>query len=101
MAAAVTFIPNPFLEQEWNTSAEAYSMMSNIGERIWSVALSLVPVDTGTLARSIEMFVGHNEMGRLEVMVGSSLRYAGFVEFGTSIPTPAQPYLRPALDSVI
>lgn len=76
-------------------------MMEGIGARIWSVALSLVPVDTGALARSIEMFVGEDPTGHLEVMVGSSLRYAGFVEFGTSIPTPAQPYLRPALDSVV
>lgn len=96
----MTFIPNPVLEAEWHASAEAYAMMTGIGERILSIATAIAPVDTGTLARSIEMFVGEDGSGHLEVMVGSSLRYAGFVEFGTS-RTPAQPYLRPALDQVV
>lgn len=100
MATTVTFIPNPFLEAEWQSSVEAYGMMEGIGERILNTAVALAPFDTGTLARSIEMFVGEDVYGRLEVMVGSSLRYAGFVEYGTAI-TPAQPYLRPALDSVV
>jgi HK97 gp10 family phage protein len=100
MATAVTFIPNPALEAEWYSSAEANLMMTSIGEQIRSIAKGLCPVDTGLLASSIESFVGFSEMGRLEVMVGSSVRYAGFVEFGTS-KMAAQPYLRPALDSVM
>jgi HK97 gp10 family phage protein len=100
MATAVTFIPNPFIEAEWNSSMEANIMMTGLGERILATAKALCPVDTGLLQSSIEMFVGHSEMGRLEVQVGSSVRYAGFVEFGTS-KMAAQPYLRPALDSAV
>lgn len=101
MAVQVTFIPNPLLEQEWNRSEAAYGMMTGIGERILGLAVSFAPVDTGDLARSIEMALGADGAGHPEVAVGTNIRYGGFVEFGTSIPTPEQPYLRPALDEAI
>lgn len=59
-----------------------------------NAAKELVPVDTGTLKRSIHM---EDVPGELAVAVGTDVPYAPFVEFGTS-RQPAQPYLRPALD---
>lgn len=101
MSFQVQFIPNPLLEEEWNRSEMAAGMMLGIGERIRSIAMTLAPVLTGDLARSIEMAISEAPNGSPMVEVGSRLRYAGFVEFGTSIPTPEQPYLRPALDEVV
>lgn len=49
------------------------------------------PVDTGNLRNSIS-----HEVGNREVIIGSPVEYAPYVEMGTS-RTPAQPYLRPAI----
>lgn len=57
-------------------------------------AKRVVPVDTGTLRRSIahEIEVSPTEIvGR----VGTNTKYAPYVEYGT-YKMPAQPYLRPA-----
>ena len=59
-----------------------------------NVAKELVPVDTGTLERSIHQ---EDVQGQLAVTVGTDVPYAEHVEFGTS-KMPARPYLRPALD---
>jgi len=55
-------------------------------------AKELVPVDTGTLKRSIT----HEFHSKTHATVGSNVEYAPFVELGTSRMT-AQPFLRPAL----
>lgn len=51
------------------------------------------PVKTGTLRRSIT-----RRVGKRKARVGSNVEYAPFVEMGTR-KMPAQPYLRPALES--
>lgn len=74
--------------------------MLSIGERILMLAVANAPVLTGELARSIEMSLGEDEMGHPEVIVGTSIRYGGFVEYGTS-KMAAEPYLRPALEEAV
>jgi HK97 gp10 family phage protein len=96
--ADVTFIPNLFVGKEWEHSPEAMRCVAEQGAKVESAAKAIVPVDTGALRNSIEMVIeGITTIANAEI--GSRLRYAGFVEYGTSI-TPAQPYLRPALDSL-
>ncbi len=51
-----------------------------------------VPVDTGTLRRSIT----HEFPDKHTAIVGTNIEYGEFIELGTS-KMPAQPYLRPAL----
>ena len=55
-------------------------------------AKAIAPVETGTLRSSIG-----SDIGTLSATIGTDLRYAGFVEFGTSRMAP-QPYMRPAFD---
>ncbi len=55
-----------------------------------ALAQAYVPVDTGRLQESITA----GPTG-----VTSDVEYAGFVEYGTS-DTAAQPYMRPAADTV-
>lgn len=62
-------------------------------------AKAFAPVDTGNLRSSI----GHSDLrrvgqsGDLEVEIGPTASYGGFVEFGTSRQAPAA-YMGPALD---
>jgi HK97 gp10 family phage protein len=58
----------------------------------------IVPVDTGALRDSIELLV-EGIATVATAWVGTRIRYGGYVEYGTS-NTPAQPYLRPALDTI-
>jgi HK97 gp10 family phage protein len=61
-------------------------------------AKRLVPVDTGALRDSIEVFEGNEENERL---IGSkTIPYAIYQEVGTP-KIKKQPYLRPALDHVV
>jgi HK97 gp10 family phage protein len=57
-------------------------------------AKQLCPVDTGRLRNSIAVEL---EEGGMNGAVGTNVKYAPFVEFGTS-RTPAQPYLLPAFE---
>jgi HK97 gp10 family phage protein len=75
-------------------------MMLSVGERVKAAAAAMAPVQTGTLKSSIQYDLSETHGGDLMVIIGSNLRYAGFVEYGTS-KMAAQPYLRPALDEVI
>ena len=61
-----------------------------MSEDVASDARSRAPVDTGALRDSIDV-----QPGKVTV----SVPYAAFVEYGTS-DTPAQPFLRPAADTV-
>jgi HK97 gp10 family phage protein len=62
-------------------------------------ARQLSPVDTGRLRSSINHKAGRDRKGYY-VDVGSNVKYAPFVEFGT-MKQPAQPYLRPALAEAV
>jgi HK97 gp10 family phage protein len=57
-------------------------------------AKQLCPVDTGRLRNSIAVEL---EEGGMNGAVGTNVKYAPFVEFGTS-RMPAQPYLLPAFE---
>lgn len=58
----------------------------------------LVPVDTGALRASIEVF-GAGGSGQRTVSAGQSLGYAPDVEYGTA-NTPAQPFVTPAVEQI-
>lgn len=66
------------------------TQLSKVAKHTQSAAKSHAPVDTGTLRDSITIRGGKDYR-----IVGSELRYAGFVEFGTSDTAP-QPYIWPA-----
>ena len=53
------------------------------------------PVDTGALRSSIG-----TRVGELEALVGPTVDYAFYVEFGTSRTPGGQPFLNPAVDEV-
>jgi HK97 gp10 family phage protein len=63
--------------------------------QIQARAQALSPVLTGTLRRSIHTII---ENGGLRGIVGPSVEYGKFVEFGTRFQ-PARPYMRPAAAS--
>ena len=60
-------------------------------------AKAKVPVRTGTLRRSIHSVF---ENGGLRALVGPSVLYGKFVEFGTR-RMGARPYMRPAAEAVL
>lgn len=62
-------------------------------------AKQLSPVDTGRLRSSIAHKQGRDSRGPY-VEIGTSVSYAGFVEFGTRYQPP-QPFLRPAFAEAI
>lgn len=66
-----------------------------IADAVAQRARNRAPVDTGALAASIHRV----KLPDGSFVVGSSVPYASDVEFGTS-KQRAQPYMRPALDSV-
>jgi len=65
--------------------------------RIERDAKQIVPVDTGDLRASIESRVIRNAEGEVVGVIGSNVKYAPFIEFGTS-KMGAQPFLRPAVE---
>ena len=68
----------------------------NRGKAIKECAEAYVPVDTGDLEDSLFVELSSNSNALL-VRVGSRIRYASYVEFGT-YRTRAQPYLFPCLE---
>lgn len=64
-------------------------------EQVATVERSTVPVDTGALRASIEVF-GAAGSGERVVSAGQSLDYAVFVEYGGR--GPAQPFVTPAAE---
>lgn len=64
-----------------------------LAQQIRNDAVRAAPVDTGRLRQSI----GVQKIGDGHYRVGTNVRYAPFVEFGTR-RTRAQPFLRPALE---
>lgn len=65
-------------------------MLKNIANAIVIEAKTVAPVDTGNLRDSIEI----KDISNNEISVGSDIEYVLPVEF-------KQPFLRPALDTVI
>ena len=74
--------------------AKAHRVLSKAALLVERSAKQFVPVQTGTLKRSIT----HEFRGKHTVAVGSNVEYAPYVELGTSKMT-AKPYLRPALEA--
>lgn len=79
-----------FAETAVKGAAAAEVGKTVLSEDVAGGARAMAPVDTGALRDSIAV----TENG-----VGVGVPYASFVEYGTS-DTPAQPYLRPAADTV-
>lgn len=76
-------------------SAVERAVIDTVAETAYAteaVAKTLCPVDTGTLRRSIHAVI--SERG-FRAVVGPSVAYAIFVEFGTRFMA-ARPYMRPA-----
>jgi HK97 gp10 family phage protein len=96
--ANVVFYPNLAVGTQWERSPEAMRCVAEQGAKVEEAAKGIVPVDTGALRDSIELLV-EGIATVATAWVGTTIRYGGFVEYGTSI-TPAQPYLRPALDTI-
>jgi len=78
--------------------------LNQAGEVIATRARQFVPKKTGALKESIHVEVEENVaivMADASIIGKPMKSYAYYVEVGTSIPTPAQPYMRPALESSI
>ncbi len=77
---------------------QAQRKMDEVADAAENMMVSICPVDTGALVKSIET----RKFGRGR-HVGSWLHYAPHVEFGheTEAGTwvPAQPFVRPAIDA--
>ena len=58
-------------------------------------AKKLCPVDTGRLRNSITHTRGEREM---EEYIGTNVKYAPYVEYGTSRGPGPRPYIRPAVE---
>lgn len=96
---AVRFIPNPALPALLGASLEMRGEMQEVGEAVAERAESNAPVLTGELAASVETETVLED-GVWKARVRATAPYAAFVEFGTE-DTPAQSFLRPALDEVV
>lgn len=78
--------------------AAARNFLENVAENIRLEAKTLVPVDTGLLRSSIDVYDGED---RNEKLIGSKgVHYALYVESGT-VKMQAQPYIVPALDNIV
>ena len=77
-------------------SKETLETLSAMGDRIVDEAKRIVPVRTGRLKASIHK---EDNFEKSEVLVGSEVEYALYVELGT-YKMSARPYLRPALHTV-
>ena len=64
------------------------------GADLQQKAMSLAPVDTGTLQRSIELDIRD---GGLSAIIEPTAEYAAYPEYGTRF-MESQPYLKPAFD---
>lgn len=98
MATNVRFIPNPRVGTQWEQATETREMIQDVGEAVAAEAAAIAPKLTGRLASSIRSAPDSSGPARSEI--GADVDYAAYVEFGTS-DTPAQPFLRPALERVV
>lgn len=94
----VIFVPNPLYPEEALRDKATKLYVEKLLKKVVAKAKDIAPYDTGNLRDSI----GYEMDRRIaEGQVFADVPYAAFVEFGTDWPTPAQPYLRPAMDSVV
>jgi HK97 gp10 family phage protein len=99
MVGDIIFIPNPLLEFEVVRTPEVHLLVASLAQEVAGRASAKAPRRTGRLAASLR--VENAGLGQAaEAQVIADTPYSGFVEFGTS-DTPAQAFLRPALDGVI
>lgn len=94
-----TFIPTPGLDGILARSELMHREMEEVGTTIATVAKELVPKDTHATEESIEggaVLEGSGWTAR----ASAGTEYAPYVEFETE-DTPAQPFMRPALDAAI
>lgn len=82
------------LKQNANMS-EVKQKVREHGSAVQTRSQKTVPVDTGTLKRSIRLAIKDNG---LTSEVSANTDYAGYVEFGTRY-MDAQPYMRPAYNA--
>lgn len=76
--------------------SRASSAVGKAAADIRAQAQYIAPVDTGALRSSITV----KNISSLESIVGPTVNYAGYVEYGTS-RMGAQPYMRPAAEAVL
>jgi phage gpG-like protein len=96
------FVPNPIAIEEMlhEPGGPVWREMEKIGIEGTAIAKRFCPVVSGALRDSI-----HHEVAAdgSEVLIGSNLSYAIYIEFGTGHgnwvggPTEADPFLRPML----
>ena len=78
----------------------SYNSLLFMAQQVVDRARSIVPVRTGDLKRSIRV-EEDEQISEIFIIAGNEkVNYAAAVEFGTSHGNKAQPYIRPALDSV-
>ena len=75
-----------------------YKYAEDIADAVKEEAKSVVPVDTGALKKSIEVFDGET---KLEKYIGSkTIDYAIYVELGTVKMSP-RAFMRNSLDKIV
>lgn len=99
MAHTIKFVGLDKLESALLTKAQLGAVKTVVkknGTRLQQEAQRIAPVDTGTLKRSIGVSI--RDAG-LTAVSGPTVHYGEYVELGTRFMS-AQPYMRPALNSV-
>jgi hypothetical protein len=92
---ASRFVPNPALPALVGTLISPY--VKSTTEKVADFARAIAPVETGAFASSIETDYGVGKLGEVTGRVVSNIRYAAYIEFGTSdTPTFATFYLAAA-----
>ena len=94
----VVWVANPRFEEEVQQSDDLQSAVMEAAQAAADAAKGIVPVDTGALRDSIQA-VEDKQGENAGATVEATAPYAMFVEFGTQDHS-AQPFLRPAVDSV-
>ena len=91
----MTVIVNEDNSEEWGRLFESSlrRALEEVGLVAEGYAKRLCPVDTGRLKNSITHVTG---FGAKAVYIGTNVKYARYVEMGTSRRPKGQPYLRPA-----
>lgn len=97
MSLNLTFTPSPMLSRD--LAELSLPLMARLALKVETEAKRRVPVKTGNLRRSITSTAAMTG-GIPTGVVAATAHYGGFVEIGTVFMQP-QPYLRPALISVI
>jgi HK97 gp10 family phage protein len=79
---------------------KAASVVRKSAQRVKTEAQANAPVQTGALRSSIQVTTSGDGRGSgISATIGPTVRYAQFVEYGTSKMAP-EPFLGPALSSV-